>query len=155
MMFSLRHVTDDSFKISYLNVGQGDSILIELPRRKEVYLVDTGGLLRFRSETWKERDNPYEVGRQVVVPYLKGKGIAQIDKLILTHADADHVEGAEEVLREIAVREIHVTPNSVLDNSMTDLLKEATKRKIPIKEKMAGINWQIKATIFAYLSQTG
>ena len=54
----------------------------------------------------------YEVGRQVVVPYLKGKGISSIDTLILTHADSDHVEGAEEILKEIRVREIHVTPNS-------------------------------------------
>ena len=35
------------------------------------------------------------------MPYLKGRGITTIDKLILTHADADHIEGADEVLEEI------------------------------------------------------
>ena len=36
--------------------------------------------------------------------YLKGKGISKIDTLILSHADSDHVEGAEEILKEIRVR---------------------------------------------------
>ena len=43
-------------KISFINVGQGDCILIELPFRKGVYLIDTGGLLRFEQEAWKERN---------------------------------------------------------------------------------------------------
>ena len=44
------------------------------------------------------------------MPYLKGRGITKIDKLIISHADADHVEGADEVFEEIRVREIHISP---------------------------------------------
>ena len=80
----------------------------------------------------------YEVGRQVVVPYLRGKGISTIDKLIITHADADHVEGAEEVLQEMRVKEIHITPNSYHKEVMDDLLEEAKKQNVPIIEQMAG-----------------
>lgn len=138
-------------KISFINVGQGDSILIELPYQEEVYLIDTGGVLRFSEEGWKKRNTPYEVGRQVVVPFLKGKGINKIDKLILTHGDSDHMEGAEEIVKEISVEEIHVTPNSIEKEVFNDLIEEAKKRKIPIKEQMAGTSWKVADVEFHYL----
>lgn len=60
---------DTKTRITYLNVGQGDSILIEMPKREKVILIDAGGLLRFDQEEWMENKNMYEVGRQVVVPF--------------------------------------------------------------------------------------
>lgn len=141
----------EELKISFINVGQGDCILMELPYRKEVYMIDTGGLLRFEQEKWKENDQSYEIGRDIVVPYLKGKGITKIDKLILTHADSDHVEGAEEVLQEIELKEIHISPSSYKEEAMKDLLKEAKKRKIPIKEQIANRSWKVGDITFTYL----
>ncbi|BDH62359.1 DNA internalization-related competence protein ComEC/Rec2 [Lysinibacillus sp. PLM2] len=138
-------------KISFVNVGQGDCILIELPYKEEVYLIDTGGVLRFEQEEWKKSDTPYEIGRQIVVPYLKGKGISHINKLILTHADSDHVEGAEELLKEFTVGEIHVSPNSYKAEALGEMLTEAKKRRIPIKEQMAGTKWQVGGITFHYL----
>lgn len=138
-------------KISFINVGQGDCILIELPYKEEVYLIDTGGVLRFKQEEWKKSDSPYEIGRQIVVPYLKGKGISHIDKLILTHADSDHVEGAEELVKELTVSEIHITPSSYKEDALKELLAEAKKRRIPIKEQMAGTKWHVGDINFQYL----
>lgn len=139
----------DELTISFINVGQGDCMLIELPHDQGVYLIDTGGLLRF--EEGKENGSAYEVGRDVVVPFLKGKGIHKIDKLILTHADADHVEGAEEVVQEINVGEIHISPNSYYKEVMADLLNEAKKQNIPIVEQMANHSWQVGQVYFHYL----
>ncbi|MEK5232626.1 DNA internalization-related competence protein ComEC/Rec2 [Lysinibacillus sp. FSL K6-0232] len=138
-------------KITFLNVGQGDSIVIELPFRKAVYVIDAGGVLRFEQEQWKKADQPYEIGKQVVVPFLKGKGIRTIDIFIVTHADADHVEGAEEILQEIAMNEIHVTPSSLTEPIMADLLKEAKKQRVAVKERMQGMGWQQGETNFSYL----
>lgn len=137
--------------ISFVDVGQGDCIVIELPYRRKVYVIDSGGVLRFQQEAWKERRTPYEVGRQVVVPYLKGKGISTIDKLILSHADSDHVEGAEEILKEIRVKEIHVTPSSLMKPVMEDLLNEAKQQKVPIKEQIAGEAWHVGDVSFQYV----
>lgn len=137
--------------ITFVDVGQGDCIVIELPYRKKVYVIDSGGLLRFQQEQWKERKEPYEVGRQVVVPFLKGKGISKIDKLILSHADSDHVEGAEEILKEIRVTEIHVTPSSVTKPVMDELLSVAKQQKVPIKEQIAGVSWEVGDVTFQYL----
>ncbi len=144
----------DELKISFISVGQGDCILIELPYRDEIYLIDTGGLLRFEQEEWKKTKEPYEVGRQVVVPYLKGKGIHRIDKLIITHADSDHVEGAEELLKEIEVKEIHISPNSYKKEVMNDLVVEAKNRGIPIMEQLAGNSWRVNQYSFQYIWPT-
>ncbi|MFJ7665914.1 DNA internalization-related competence protein ComEC/Rec2 [Lysinibacillus sp. NPDC097195] len=139
-------------RLTFLNVGQGDCTVIELPFRRAVYVVDTGGVLRHRQEAWKASNRPYEVGRQIVVPFLKGKGIRQINVLILTHPDADHVEGAEEVLEEITVREIHVTPGSLDTPAMQDLLAVAMTQKVPVKEKMEGTSWRVGSANFHYIS---
>ena len=151
LLFHTSNLIERDAVVTFINVGQGDCILIELPYRRGIYLVDTGGLLRFGQEPWKERRKEYEVGTQIVVPYLKGKGIASIDKLIITHADADHVEGAEEVVKEIRVGEIHITPGSHAKGVMDDLLREANKRRIAVKERMAGDGWDKGAARFRYL----
>ncbi|WHT47544.1 MBL fold metallo-hydrolase [Sporosarcina thermotolerans] len=96
-------------KVTFLDVGQGDAIVIELPHRQKVYVIDTGGNVNFGEPNWRTPEKEFEVGRKIVVPFLKGRGINKIDKLILSHADSDHIEGADEVLEEISVKEIHIS----------------------------------------------
>ena len=82
----LMHLTpylDSSLRVTFLDVGQGDSIVIELPYRQAVYVIDTGGTITFGEPNWKTPSKSFEVGRKIVVPYLKGRGITTIDKLIL------------------------------------------------------------------------
>ena len=145
-ILSVRDVT-----IHFINVGQGDATLIEMPYRKHVMLIDTGGVLRFERDDW-QRGRDFEVGREIVVPYIKGLGISHIDTLVLTHADADHVEGAEEVLQELSVGRIHIAPNSVAEASMAQLTQEAAKQRIPIYEQQAGNSWRIEDTELMYMS---
>ncbi len=142
---------DSSTRITFVNVGQGDCVLIEMPYRKQVIMIDTGGLLRFDQEMWKQTNEPYEIGRQIVLPFLKGKGINTIDTLIITHADADHMEGAEEVLRGVKVKEIHITPGSAGKEVMDDLWMEIEKQRIPIYEKKAGDMILSDYFLFQYL----
>lgn len=138
-------------RVTFVNVGQGDCTIIELPYRRGVYVVDTGGLLRFNGQQWKQTRRSYEVGRQVVVPLLKGRGIRKIDVLTLTHADADHVEGAEEVLEEITVGELHVPPRSLQEAVMKDVLEVARHQSVPVKEKIAGFSWKKGDVTLSYL----
>ncbi|MDP4171630.1 MAG: DNA internalization-related competence protein ComEC/Rec2, partial [Bacillota bacterium] len=76
-------------EVTMIDVGQGDSILIKLPQGKGTYLIDTGGTPRFENEQWRQSIHSFEAGKDIVVPFLKGKGITVIDKLILTHGDMD------------------------------------------------------------------
>ncbi|MEK8129376.1 DNA internalization-related competence protein ComEC/Rec2 [Paenibacillus filicis] len=94
--------------VQTLDVGQGDSILIRTGNSGHTLLVDGGGTVSFRKpgEEWKNRSDPYEVGRKLLVPLLKKRGVQQIDELILTHQDADHFGGLQAVLEHIPVKRL-------------------------------------------------
>lgn len=82
--------------IVFLDVGQGDATLIGLPNGRHV-LIDAGVQTPYRDE-----------GQRTVVPHLERYGIRQLDAVVLTHADADHMGGVPSVLRSVAVdRLIH------------------------------------------------
>jgi len=68
--------------ITFIDVGQGDSILIEFPKGKRM-LVDGGGL----------REDRFDIGKNVIAPFLWNKKIRKIDFLVLTHPDPDHLKG--------------------------------------------------------------
>lgn len=67
-----------NLKIYFIDVGQGDSTLIVTPKNKTI-LIDGGG-----SET-------YDVGKNILVPYLLDRKIKKLDYVIITHADTDHI----------------------------------------------------------------
>lgn len=145
---------DSGLRVTYLDVGQGDSIVIELPHRRAVYVIDTGGTVTFGEPNWKTPAKPFEVGRKIVVSYLKGRGITTIDKLILTHADTDHVEGADEVLADIRVREIHIAPGSEKELTMEEVIRLGVEQQIPIFQMKEGISWGEGQANFHYVGPT-
>lgn len=67
--------------ISFIDVGQGDSCLIQTPYRKTI-LIDGGG-----SEM-----SSFDVGEKTLLPYLLDKGIMKIDYMIFSHFDSDHCQ---------------------------------------------------------------
>lgn len=94
--------------VQFIDVGQGDSILIRSPIAKRHVLVDGGGTVVFRKpgEEWKQRKDPYEVGRKLLVPLLRQRGVQQLDYVVLTHQDADHSGGLQAVLEHIPVERL-------------------------------------------------
>lgn len=139
-------------EITFIDVGQGDSILIRMPYRQGNYLIDTGGTLKFDTENWKVRQRQYEVGKDVVVPYLKSKGITTIDKLILTHGDMDHIGGAKEVIKEIKVKELMMPITMELSTLEKELLMMASQKNIPVQFTKSGDNWRTGDVVFQVLS---
>ncbi|GGP17033.1 ComEC/Rec2 family competence protein [Oceanobacillus neutriphilus] len=75
-----------ALKVHFINVGQGDSILIETPLDRTI-LIDGG---------------PPEAGN-AVVNYIKELRINEIDLMIATHPDIDHIGGLVNVLDELEV----------------------------------------------------
>ncbi|NIM06579.1 MAG: MBL fold metallo-hydrolase, partial [Armatimonadetes bacterium] len=84
--------------VVFLDVGQGDSIIIHSPTGKSL-LIDGGG----RSGESSDRG---EMGRWVVIPALYRQGIRRIDAVIATHPHDDHIGGLPEVIDEMPVRMI-------------------------------------------------
>lgn len=140
-------------EITFIDVGQGDSILINLPNNKGTYLIDTGGTVIFPMEEWKMRREPFEVGAKTVVPFLKSKGIYTIDKLILTHGDLDHIGGSTAIMEQLNIKEI-MYPNVNGERSVEEerLFSIAKKNQIPIRYTQAGQKWSAGKDSFFVLA---
>lgn len=139
-------------EVTMIDVGQGESILIHLPFGQGTYLIDTGGTMQFNVEEWRQRAKPYEVGRDVVVPFLKGKGITKIDKLILTHGDTDHIGGAISVMKELNVKEILLPSVAEPSEAELTIIQEAQKREIQLVHVSEGSQWQNGKNLFYILA---
>ena len=82
---------DDAVRVTFLDVGQGDACLLELPDGQTV-LIDAGA-----------RYDTLDMGRAVVGPYLWERGITRLDHVIATHPQLDHVGGLAWVVRSFDV----------------------------------------------------
>ena len=85
-----RHVGEDKVRVTFLDVGQGDATVIELPDR--TILVDGG----VAYERWN-------IGRMVVAPYLWDQGIRRLDHVIATHPQLDHVGGLPWIIKRFEI----------------------------------------------------
>jgi competence protein ComEC len=151
----LSNVLTPAGEITFIDVGQGDSILIKLPFGRGNYLIDAGGALMFETEDWKMRSDPYETGKDTVVPFLKSKGISKIDKFFLTHGDMDHIGGAAAVLREMKVKSIVFPRGADFSETEKDLIYQAKINKSEIVFTKAGDSWVIGDSLFQVLSPFG
>lgn len=116
----------------FLDVGQGDSTLIRLP--KLTMLIDAGGSV----------GSDYDVGGRTVVPALRALGIRKIDVVVATHADTDHIEGISGVLKALPVGELWIGQRKIGDPVLDPVLALAKQRGVPIREVKRGD--QIKAS---------
>ena len=82
----------EHFRVTFLDVGQGDSAVVELPDG-QVVLIDGGATY--------ER---FDMGRGVVAPFLWNRGIRTIDQVIGTHPQLDHVGGLAWVVSHFIVK---------------------------------------------------
>lgn len=139
-------------EVTMIDVGQGDSILIHYPFGQGTYLIDTGGSVQFEEEEWKKPAKPYEVGRDVVVPFLKGKGIKKLDKLILTHGDSDHIGGTMAILEEIEVKQIIMPSVAEPSKSEISITQEANNKGIQVVKVAEGSQWKNEKSLFYVLS---
>jgi competence protein ComEC len=139
-------------EITFLDVGQGDCIYIRLPFGKGDYLIDTGGSLTFEKQPWQEKDHAFDVGEDTVVPFLKSKGVTTIDKLILTHGDADHAGSAEVILQEMKVKELVLPDRKEKNDLEIKLIGMAQSEDIAVQFVHAGNSWRVGKNRFYILS---
>jgi competence protein ComEC len=128
-------VAKDSLEVTAIDVGQGDSLLIVSPQG-DTMLVDAGGPVGGLNEA-AAATSTFDVGEEVVSPYLWSRRIRRIDVLVLSHAHSDHMGGMPAVLRNFRPRELWVAvdPDS---EAYRDLLSEATKLGIRVRHLRAG-----------------
>jgi competence protein ComEC len=148
----LSHSFSPKGEVRFIDIGQGDSILIKRPYGRGTYLIDTGGKVEFEREKWREKAHHYSVGTDTLVPFLKSDGIHHLDLLILTHADFDHIGAATDLLQEIKVDQILITPGSELRPEMKKIVKLANQQKIKLTVSKIGMSWGENGESFKVVS---
>lgn len=138
-------------QVTMIDVGQGDAILIQLPHRKGNYLIDTGGKPSIPKEDWRKRRKEFNLGESVLVQVLKGNGIREIDKLILTHGHYDHVGNVEVLLNHINVKAILVPFQFGQDEFEQMLLDNALGNGVEVHFVKAGEHWNVSHYEFLIL----
>ncbi len=121
---------DKSLKIVYMDVGQGDGVLLRTSGHGGI-LIDGGSSSNKR------------VGEYVMVPVLKYYGVSEVEYAFVSHGDADHVSGLEYLLNE-EQSGVHVV-NLVLpeygdQDALQELKSEATANNVNIIYMKPGDN---------------
>ncbi len=120
-------VEDGLVRVTMLDVGQGEAILVEVPGRGRM-LVDAGGLL----------GDGFDVGERVIAPFLWHEWVDRLDVVVLTHPQSDHIGGAATILRTFPVGEIW-TGGSPAVSPMDVWIQEYLRhRRIPHRVVAAG-----------------
>ncbi|HKO60430.1 MAG TPA: DNA internalization-related competence protein ComEC/Rec2 [Pyrinomonadaceae bacterium] len=132
------HHAHGKLRVDFLDVGQGDAALITLPDNTTV-LVDGGGRPGpFNQNDDDESVRARSVGETVVSEYLWWRGLDRIDYLVATHADADHMDGLNDVAANFRVRAAFVARFPERDQELDKLMKSLTTNAVPLRMIGAG-----------------
>ena len=121
-------------EVTVVDVGQGDSIFLR-SMKGETILIDVGGRVTFGTkEKWQESSQTSNA-EKTLIPYLEARGVSQIDYLVLTHTDTDHIGDLEEVAKFFKIKEICVSQGALTKSSFVKRLRTI---KCPVHTLKAG-----------------
>ncbi len=114
-------------RITTLDVGQGASTLIQFRDQKTIdqktILVDGGGY---------SNRAVFDTGRFIVAPFLWKQGIKKLDFVILTHPEADHLNGLIYILENFKVGALIKNHDAAPITGYEKMMDTCTKKKIPV-----------------------
>lgn len=113
----LKYHPQQPLKITMLDVGQGDGIVIE-DKKEGVYLVDGGST------------DVTKVGKYRIFPFLKAEGISKVQGIFISHMDADHISGIRELLEYHAQGELQIERVYLPDIGQKDGVYREMEEKI-------------------------
>jgi competence protein ComEC len=136
--------TNGRLHIAFLDVGQGDSALVTMPDGQTL-LIDGGGRPQFQNSSESSSDDVEKlepdarsIGEAVVAEYLWWRGLDQIDYVLPTHADADHIDGLNDVVKAFRVRSALVGRTPMADPEYKHFQESLATTHTPIQILQAG-----------------
>lgn len=114
-------IVPSDLKIYFIDVGQGDSTLIVTPNKKTI-LIDGGG---------SESKN-FDVGNDVLIPYLLDRKIYKLDYILISHFDTDHVGGILTVLNELKVGNVIISKQYKDSENFAEFKKIVNENNIKV-----------------------
>lgn len=106
--------TSNKMKVHFLDVGQGDSILVQSPNGKNL-LVD---------------GSTKDAGKEVVA-YLKSHDVEKLDYVVATHPDADHIGGLISVLNSVSIKNFVDSGKVHTSQTYEEMLQLILNKNIP------------------------
>ncbi len=129
--------TDGELAVHFLDVGQADSILVV--DGDMVMMIDTGD--------WPSGDH-----KTYMLNYIRDLGITEIDYLVLTHPDADHIGGAPEVINTFTVKNC-IMPNETKTTQVFKRTLDALEdREVNVLLPTPGDTYTLKNATFRILA---
>ena len=133
---------DGKLHVDFLDVGQGDSALVTMPDGTTL-LVDGGGRPNINQGGAEDGEQVFErdtrsIGEGVVSQYLWSRGLDRVDYVIATHADADHIDGLNDVVRNFKVRGAMVARTPVDDAEYLRFAATMKEVGVPVTKIGAG-----------------
>lgn len=116
-------VENNLIKIHYIDVGQGDSIFIELPNKKTM-LIDVG-------ESSKGK---------IVSSYISNLGYYRIDYVVGTHPHTDHIGGLAYIINSFDIGNIYMPKAISTSKTYENLLNTISQKGLKITTARAGVN---------------
>lgn len=116
-----------TMKVHFINVGQGDATYIKMPGGEDI-LIDGG------SQGQGDK----------IIAYLKKQKVDDIEIMIATHPDADHIGALDEVLKAYKVEAVYAPKVSHTTDAYKNFLKAVKAEKLTIKTAKAGVKLPLK-----------
>lgn len=135
----IKPIVDNQFKVIFVDVGQGDCIYIKTPDEKHI-LVDGGGR--------PEGVGDFDVGAEIVVPFLLKNGVRKLDLVVMSHGHDDHMRGLIPVIKEIKVDAFMEFPPKQPSESYKELKKLISNKNIKCIHAIGGQSYRVGKYVF-------
>ena len=127
-------------RLTFLDVGQGDAIVIRFPNGM-ARTLDAGGYYSFQAEN--DRASGFDVGEAVVSRYLWHEWINVLDAAAISHTDSDHAGGVPALMKNFRIKRFDYAPLGASTKTLKKLLDLARSRKISENAMSSGMEENI------------
>lgn len=141
VLIIMKFIPNKYINVNMIDVGQGDAVYVETAKGKTV-LVDSGGT----------EGSDYDIGENILVPYILDRGKVCIDYAFLSHMHEDHIEGIYAVIQKLKLKNLIIGKQETDNELYSKVVELANKYNVNIIEVKQGDELIIEGVIFDVIS---